>query len=313
MPITGLRRHIEIRRTQAHVDPGGATRFTLRTGDGQEWNLSDYESAAVMVGRRGFDSPQYQPYTWESPGFDGEEFAGARALGRDIILPVFLRAEDREDFLGLKRRLLSGLAPRNGLTRLTVSERDGSFRFIDCYYTGRGGEGDQSRDAQGRTWVKLMLELRCPEPFWRGPGFSFQFGGASSGAYFPILPLRMGAATPLGQNTITVPGDVDAFPVWTVHGPTTGGIRLCLVPVGSGERDLFLSSVLAVGEWVQVDTNPNRLTIVDHVGRNRWGDLQAGSSLWPLPPGQIRVEVSASGVTPDTRVTVEAQPRFETA
>jgi hypothetical protein len=318
MPILAVRRDLppevvpEPGGTADPTNPGGGTGYALTTADGTIWDLTDREGLLLTLGRRGFDSPTYDAITAESPAFDGEEFLSARALPRDLILPLYLQAETREAFIARKRSLLAGLSPRRGLATLAVTEQDGSQRTLRCYYTGRGGEGDTARDRAGRLWSRLTLELRAPDPYWRGAAIRTEFANPVSSSFYPIPPLQVASSQGLGESTLDVRGDVDAYPVWTVYGPTSGGIELCAMPAGTGERDLMLSSVLAADEWLRVDTDPTRLTIIDQDGANRWGDLESGSSLWSIPPGSLDVEVFAAGVGAGTRVVLEYQPRFET-
>ncbi len=294
-------------------NPGGTTTHTLTAADGQQWDLGDYSHAFMTVGRRGYDAPSYQVYVAESPGFDGEAFMGARATARDMIVPLYLRADTREEFLIRKRNLIAALSPRRGLATIEVGEGDGTRRRIKVYFTGRGAEGDSNRDQAGRTWVRYNLELRAPEPYWRGDPRTFEFRSASTGGFFPVLPLRVSSGTSLGISDISIPGDVESFPLWTVYGPTNGGIVLRTTPVNGPARSILLSSSLAAGQWVQINTTPTELTVLDHAGVSRWSDIQSGSGMWPVPPGPITVEVTAAGATSATRVVMAIEPRYETA
>lgn len=289
--------------------PAGATHHTLTAPDGTTWDLGDYTNTFLTLGRRGYDSPPYQVYADESPGFDGEVFTGARTTARNMIIPLYVRGADRNQFLTRKRQLLTALSPRRGLATITVAETDGSQRTIQAFYTGRGGEGDLQRDNQGRTWARFTLEFRAPDPYWRGQPLHYEFTNAAPGSFYPILPLRVSSGTTLGTSTVYVPGEVEAFPVWTVHGPTSGGISL---QYQGGGRALNLTSNLTAAEQITIDTDPVRLTIADQAGNNRWADLQGGSSLFPLPPGDATIIVTAAGATPATRITLDIQPRYET-
>lgn len=296
------------------TEPAGLLAHTLTTADGTVWDLSgDPDRVGLEAGWRGFDSPTYQLYTSDSPGFDGEEFEGARAQARDLLIPIYLRADTLGEFLTRKRDLLSAMAPKRGPVTLTVAEPDGARRRIDCYYTGRGGEGDTSTDRAGLTWVKHTLELRALQPYWRGDLVQYTFGNPSGGSFFPILPLRVTTSRVFGTSTIVVPGDTDTYPIWTVTGPSTGSIELRFTTPAGEERGLSLGSVITAGQWVRADTTPTRPTVVDETGANRYGDLGPGSGLWPMPPGPVEVEVNVAGATADTLVTLQFEPRYETA
>ncbi len=305
--------------TDSPIDPGpivepvsGAT-LTLTTADGTVFGLGDWNRLTVTVGRKGFDAATYQVYADESPMVDGEIFRGARAEARDLVVPIYLRADTREEFLARKRELLSKLAPTRGLATLEVAEVDGSRRRIGCYFTGRGAEGDTGRGASGRTWVRYNLELRCPEPYWRGDPMHVEFTPPAVGSFFPIFPLRLQGSQSFGSAEFVNPGDVTAYPIWTVVGPTSGLVTITRSTPGASSRTLGLNLTLAVGQWVRIDTRPDRLSIVDQGGANRWPTLVDGASLWRIDPGTNVVAVAVAGAGDATRVVLDAEPRFETA
>lgn len=297
-------------------DPGsgGTSAIVLTTADGTGYNLTDPNRLLATLGRRGFDSVQYDVFADESPMVDGEIFRGARATPRDLIVPIYLRADTRAEFLTEKRELLAKLAPTRGLATLEVAEEDGSRRRISCYFTGRGAEGDGGRDRAGRNWVRYNLELRCPEPYWRGDPLHVEFVPPNSSAlFFPLLPLRVQSAQTFGTAEFVNPGDVFAYPIWTIHGPTAGTVSLKRTTPGMTERTLTLNLSLALGHYVVVDTRPDRLAIVDNLGVNRWPALADGSNLWRINPGSNRVEVVVTGSGSGSKVVLDAEPRFETA
>lgn len=303
------------------VDPGvgaiptaGASSLTLTTADGTVYNLSDPLRMVSTLGRRGFDAAQYTVFADESPLVDGEVFRGARALPRDLILPIYLRADTRPQFLALKRELLAKLAPTRGLASLEVAEDDGTRRRIECYFTGRGAEGEGARDRAGRNWARYNLELRCPDPFWKGDPIRLEFVPPdTTNTFLPILPLRVQSGQTFGDAQFDNPGDVMAYPIWTIHGPVAGNVILRRTTPGFTTRSIILALTLGAGDWVVVDTRPDRLAIVDDADVNRWPALADGSSLWRVTPGANSVEVVVPGTGPTTRIVLDVEPRFETA
>lgn len=296
--------------------PSGApaSSLTLTTADGTAYDLGDPTKLLATLGRRGFDAAQYATFADESPLVDGEIFRGARAVPRDLILPIYLRADTRAEFLTRKRDLLARLAPTRGLATLEVAEEDGSRRRISCYFTGRGAEGEGSRDRSGRTWTRYNLELRCPDPYWRGDPLRVEFVPPNvGGLFFPLLPLKVESAQTFGETSFTNPGDVMSYPVWTIHGPVAGSLVLKRTTPGLTVRTLTLNLTVASGHFVTVDTRPDRLAIVDDLGANKWPSLADGSSLWRINPGENSIEVVVPGSGAGTRIVLDAEPRFETA
>jgi len=306
------------------TDPGTGTAFvvpqtssptslSLITADGTEFDLANWPTLTATLGRKGFDAVSYTAYTDESPNVDGEVFRSARALPRDMIVPIYLRGNTRSEFLAAKRNLLAKLSPIRGMATLEVAEEDGTRRRIGVYFTGRGAEGDAARDQAGRNWVKYNLELRAPDPYWRGDLLTLQFQATSVDSFFPILPLRVQSAQRFGNTSFTNPGDVFSYPLWTITGPTAGGVILTRTTSGLPSRVLRLNITLAGGETVVVDTNPERLSIVDGYGVNRWPTLVAGSAFWQVSPGTNALSVVITGAGTGSKVKVDIEPRYETA
>lgn len=291
----------------------GLPSITLTTADGTVFDLSNPEKMLAIAGRGGFDGASYDVYSDESPSVDGEIFRSARALARTLTLPMYVRAEAREDFLILKRALLARLAPTRGLMTLTVAEPDGSKRSIYCHYV-RGAEGEGDTKGSGRTWVRYELELRAPDPYWRGDAMHFEWRAAESYLFLgntTFLPFRVSSSQTFGATSFENPGDVDSHPVWTVVGPSTGGITLTRTTEGYPSQSLTLSSVLSPAQSLTVDTRSDRLTIKDNTGTNRWPDLTEGSILWKVTPGMNMITVGVGGSTAATRVYLDVEPRYE--
>ena len=82
-------------------------------------------------------------------------------------------------------------------------------------------------------------------------------------------------------------------------------------------RILNWAKLVAVGSfddtYLQIDTRPDTLTVLDHAAANRWSDIESGSGMWPVPPGPITVEVTAAGATSATRIVLSLEPLYETA
>lgn len=295
----------------------GLPSITLQMPDGTVYDLSDPRKMLAITGRKGFDGAPYDVFVDESPTVDGEIFRSARARARDLVLPVLVRSDARPDFLDLKRALLARMAPTRGLMTLTVAEPDGTRRHIFCYYV-RGAEGDGDKSQTGRNWVRYSLELRAPDPYWRGETLheEWQAGNAYlflGGDQSKFLPFRVSSSQTFGETSFENPGDVDSYPIWTIVGPTNGGIVLTRTTADYPTQTISLSSVLSPAQSLTIDTRPDRLTITDNSGANRWPQLDDGSTLWRITPGTNLITVAVGGSNPNTRVFLDAEPRYEAA
>jgi hypothetical protein len=290
--------------------------LTLTTYDGTVFDLTNGDRYLATLGRRGFDAATYVVFADQSPMVDGEVFRSARAQPRDLTLPIYIRGDTRQQFLDRKRDLLARLSPMRGLATLQVAEADGSRRHIACYLTG-GAEGNAARDQSGRNWTRYELALRCPEPFWKGDAIRVEFQAPSAALWLgnsTFLPVRVQSSQSFGAAAFVNPGDTLSSPVWSVFGPTSGGITLTrdATPYLPAET-LVLNSTLIAGQSVVIDTRSAFLTITDNAGANRWPDLADGSSLWQIAPGENLIHVAVGGATTATRVVLDAEPRYETA
>jgi hypothetical protein len=96
-------------------------------------------------------------------------------------------------------------------------------------------------------------------------------------------------------------GDTDAHPVLTVHGPCTSpSIR----HVSSGQVLSLPTLALAAGEWVELDTRPDRMTVLRENGGP--AALSAASRMdeFVLPPGRSEIRWAATDPTSSARLTV---------
>lgn len=286
------------------TDPAG--RVTL---------LTDWERGWVLQpGAKGMDMPQYSFTNDESPGIDGYAVRQVRAGGKDITLPIaFWMQDSRAAYVTRRRALINSLNPKRGPGTLTVTQPDGSFRTIDCYYTG-GLEGDESRDAAGMRWCITVLTMACPSPYWLGETVELSWRTDSTANFFPLLPLTVKSSQVLGSVTVDNPGDDDAFPVWTIEGPATAvTLTNTITDPRTGDqtvKTLTLTRTLTASDTVVIDTRERRQTAVLNGSTNLWPDLSDASELWALEPGENQLTLAVSGSDSNSLVSLTYQPRY---
>ena len=116
--------------------------------------------------------------------------------------------------------------------------------------------------------------------------------------WFPFLPLVLGASDAWALLTADNTGDVDAWPVITVRGPSEE------VTVTNNTTGAFwqVTGGIDAGSILTVDHRPGHKTVsVD--GVNAFDRLTATSSLWPLQRGVNQVEIGAAVTDTNTLVT----------
>ncbi|MFK0231213.1 phage tail domain-containing protein [Streptomyces sp. NPDC090303] len=294
--------------------------ITGSAGEGEEIPLTGFQSASwpaivLQPGASGLDVPPFEIHMDDSPNLDGSMFRGVRAAARQILLPVFIYGIDRKTLRDFKRRLAAALNPKNGPAVLTLMEQDGIPRRIHCHYVG-GMEGNESSDAAGFTWVSYGIQLVALDPWWHGDTsevIRWSFGSAQP-FLGQLLPLKLSEGTHAdGTLTIDNPGDIEAWPVWTITGPLkslkfTGPDGSSWgIPAQPGGAD-----ALANGRTLTVDCRPGYKTVLDDQGGNYFPRLSASPSLWSVPEGTstVKAELVAGSGTPT--VKVEISPRYTT-
>jgi hypothetical protein len=189
---------------------------------------------------------------------------------------------------------------------LRITRADATWRELDCTYLS----GLEQADAEGEGYTSstAVLSLLAGDPWWYGDtviGVSFSFTSARSylAPYETVSP-----TTTTGAQIITVIGDVDASPVWTLVGPATTSYTVTL-PGGS----FTFAAALTLGQSVTVDVGAG--TVIDNLGANRIGSLVLpGAVLATLPVGvSVPVTVSIVGAGGGAGVNLSYRPRWESA
>jgi hypothetical protein len=144
----------------------------------------------------------------------------------------------------------------------TVTQPSGETRTLTAVYDNDGGqEFDVIPSLTG--WMNYGIYLAAEQPFWAGTTISGAwaaapttdfFGGASKG---PVFHISSGST--FAKASLTNPGDVETWPVYTIVGPctaaTAGGVSVPFaVPDGKAVRiDTApgpLSQTALYGDWV---------------------------------------------------------------
>ncbi|WP_141575835.1 phage tail domain-containing protein [Actinomadura sp. WMMA1423] len=281
---------------------------------GRVTHLSDWPTGyLVQPGARGLDMPTFKAYETESPQIHGNRRTGTKANAREIMIPVVIYSHDgRAAFLERKRQLLKDLSPLDGdggRGTLTLTEPDGSSRSITAIYAS-GAEGSEDLDAAGRRWTAYGLTWTCESPFWEGKPFGRSFRAGVVENFFPSgVPWEVADSQVLGADVrIFNPGDVQAFPVWTLRGPMESATF-----THPAAGTWTLTRTLALGDVAVIDTRERIKTALLNDAVDLWPNIDEAAVLWPLLSGENRVDLVVTGSTPDTVVEFEVTPRYLSA
>lgn len=282
---------------------------------GVEWPLNDRDPAVgwfTRPGPAGWGGVQYEFVADQLPR-GGASVRFIRALPGRITWPLHVHGEDyygdisharyldRRDTI---KRAITMTAHRNMAGQLKVTRPDGNARVIDCFYeAGFGGEAGEDHTSSNPT-----LTLYAPDGYWRAADPIITTRAFAAGqSFFSPFPF-VSPGNVLGDTVITNPGDVTAWPVWTITGPAE---VVTAVNNTTGQKFTVTTS-LGTGEMVIITTD--RPTVRGPLGQNLIGALNLPDAyLWPLLPDDNSVNFSVAGAGAGTSIELKFYPRFEGA
>lgn len=264
-------------------------------------------SGGVQVGLsvRGTGLPPVGLQWFEGAG-EGSSLRGGRTLARTLDMPIKVYATSRGEVDALLQRISKIFVMQNAPVTLTL-DLDGERWTLKVVRTG-GGDWDWGADTDGETYLKMVVTVQTDgSPYWvreNSTGRDLTPGGVGIGLLgegVSLAQLRLANMEGLGSVQFQNVGDVDAYPVWTLHGPYTGF---------SLTRDnlvLAWTGAVASGEYLVIDTGEG--TIRDQSGANRYGGLGAAPKFWTVPEGQSNAQIVLAGAGGTSRIEVNWHPR----
>lgn len=287
----------------------GTMRATYVDPEGTEWDLSNINPDVgyfTTDGIGGWGAPPFEIVTDPVPR-GGEAIRAIRSQASRLTWPLHIYADTHMQFItryrALKRAILM-TARRNLPGVLKVARPDGSARTIEVYYEdGFGGE-------PGENWVSAnpVLTLFCPDGSWKDTEQMVITRVTEPASSFYTPWLTISSSQVIGSSVIVNPGDVHAWPVWTINGPATS-----ITATNSTTGEAFtLTYAINVGQTITITTD--RPTVRGPAGENIAGSLNwPGAWLWGLAPGNNNVTFTVAGAGTGTQIRMAFYPRYEGA
>ncbi|MEU9707991.1 phage tail family protein [Streptomyces sp. NPDC047967] len=299
------------------------TRVTLigRSGRGEEIDLTGFAGKSwpgvfIQPGATGLDAPPFAVFSDDSPNLDGSMFRSARAAAREIMIPVYLHGVDRQTINTLKRKFFQALNPTRGYCLLRFTE-GGITRQLTAYYKG-GMEGAEGVDTAGFTWTRYGLTFTAMDPWYYATSEHVERWSFGTGEAFlhpsGLFPLRIAEGVMGGIGdlyNLTNPGDIEAWPVWTLKGPIKSfalthedgrTIKASALPSGL--------DLIPAGRSVTIDTRPGKKTVKDDKGTNFWPLLDVNPGFWQIDPGVSQASIKIVTGSGNAAVSLSFYPRF---
>lgn len=257
--------------------------------------------------------PKSKFTTTQSYGVPGERVEGIRHLKKRVSLPVIVFGDTPEQREERLEDLFARIDPVRGPVTLRCHRADDTIRELSCYHadtqslvdvvsTDTTSTGVLIFDAFFPYWklsVDQTIEIETTltdmvgvETLFDGPidfDADIPFDGETIGDGFDDADIAFDAITvPFdggGSGTLIAaapnPGDVDAYPKWTVVGPATDIVFELI-----GSNVIEYGPDLAAGETLVIDTDPYCHCATVN-GQNVFKNLSDRSFLWHLPsPGK---------------------------
>jgi hypothetical protein len=207
-----------------------------------------------------------------------------RSDARTLPIPVMVTGDLRT----VLRAASVVLNPELGDGRLVSQVDAAAERELVCRYVG----GLQWTEDQPFT-MRQVISFRAFDPFWQDTAdVTDAWVLGTLGNWLPWLPVRALVVGLFAEAVVDNTGDVEAWPVWTITGPTTD---VTLENVTSG-RSLKVAVALTSAETLTIDTRPAAKTVVDQAGTNRFATLDAAvDDLFPFVVGTNNVNITITG------------------
>ena len=285
--------------------------------DGNNWNLSDRSMSQGYVCSAISGIQGYPMAVQTIPLLDGTALTNIDIpQPGTITLAVFVSrpsSQVENDYYALLDSLVRAFVTRRmelpASGTIIVQRPNGLARQISTYTTSGFDTPEEDVGANGTIYT---FTLQTPDPFWYDPNVnSLTFTLNYASGILPLLPIWLAGATILGNTTINNPGTVITYPTWTITGPGVPTIQ----NLTSG-LTWSLSQNVPAGQVVQVVTTRGKQTAVNQsTGLSVWDQVvyQSPRNLWGLVPGNNNLNISISGATAATQVSLSWQNRYNRA
>lgn len=237
------------------------TGMTWTGHDGTVWDLTDPNGGVCLLrdGVEGLHHPKFTQWVRKGPAVPGQVFRGAIAEERNVVLPlVVFEDSGSKAWIEHDRKFWKSMHPRR-LGTLTVSPGGtGAKRSIKLRYVPE--DYSYEVDPALSRWAAYVALLVADQPFWTGTTVRAAWGTGGAQEFYeedgPQLVNIMTGHT-MANAAVTNDGDEDAWPVWTVIGPSTAA------HAGVGADVVEVPFVVPDGKAVVVDTDPRMRTALE--------------------------------------------------
>jgi hypothetical protein len=226
--------------------------------------------------------------TQKAPFQDGSTYIDSVLQERAISLEIVILA-DKSTLLEKRQYLASVFNPKLGKGVLRY-ENGETIREIEAVPDGVPAF-PSGRENRGPTFQKVLVNLLCPNPFWKSPEIT------EEPTFEPLFQFPFEGVFEIGiqrdKRIIVNDGDAPAPLYIEFFGPAVNPI---IINRTTGEF-IKVNQTLQEGEVMKIDTTPGRKSVYfvqpDGTERNVFNWIDLNSSFFQLVVGENEIEYSA--------------------
>lgn len=240
----------------------------------------------------------------------GSKWRRTRPGARTIDMPISIFGTDRQQVEDRMRRFARLLQDDVTAPRLVATYPTSERVFTEVHYSG-GADPQYGSDTDGEMWGRWAISLLAGSPYWTSEvPVQYNIAAANVGKGLirtgngGLSRLQLSSSQTIGVITVENPGDVSAFPVWTIRGP--GDSFTATLP--NGDRFKYKVPILST-DVITINTQDK--TVTNAAGTNLYGNLDVAPKLFAVPSGNSTINVQMDGTTAASLISMYFNPRRE--
>ncbi len=240
-----------------------------------------------IIGRQGFYAPPENFIEQDVPLAPGSRLRQVKTAPNVVRVPLLIKSTTESLYIAAVRTLRAAMNPLRGDGILQYQAADGTTRQLNCRLLS-GLEGDESAGVRGPAWTTAGLVFRAFDPYW--------YDASATVATY----------TTFTAKTVVNGGDVEMWPSWSIHGPTT---NLTITNSTTGKAMVF-TLILGATDVLTINTAPGVKTVLLNGTTNEYPALSATSALFSFPVGTSTLNFTVAGTTGATQIVLTYKQRW---
>lgn len=243
------------------------------------------------------------------PGQSGKRLRFVRHDVHEFAMKFWLYEPSEELLRTTLRNTVYKMDPTRGIGRLRVVAPGGDSREIFCRVSSGLGISEVLGEDSAFYAQRIAATFLAHDPYWYSVGDTaiVYTGDTEVSTFFPFFPLRLSASSVfVNDSSISNPGDLEAWPVWTIEGPGSNIVISNLTT----NQSLTLNTALSSGQSVTIDTRPGAKTVLNDDGTSLFPLMTATSTLFSLQRGDNHIQVAMDSTSTTSAIRLAFRPRY---